>query len=137
MATASETVGLLLEKWEAEKRNLPMRKDVIEAIDKHLQRLQDRRRSIGVSAVCAGHEADKGLDLRVKLIAAMRSLGDAKSVVLCIRIVCSPFKVDHGAADPMRDQIIESDTHTSGGLFPSKGKRHEGFAFSRYASIAG
>ena len=40
LATARETVGLFLEKWEAEKRNLPMRKDVIEAIDKHLHKLQ-------------------------------------------------------------------------------------------------
>jgi len=40
LTTARETVGLFLERWAAEKRNLPMRKDVIEAIDKHLHRLQ-------------------------------------------------------------------------------------------------
>lgn len=40
LTTARETVGLFLERWAAEKRNLPMRKDVIEAIDKHLHKLQ-------------------------------------------------------------------------------------------------
>ena len=40
LTTARETVGLFLERWAAEKRNLPMRKDVIAAIDKHLHRLQ-------------------------------------------------------------------------------------------------
>jgi len=40
LTTARETVGLFLERWTAEKRNLPMRKDVIDAIDKHLHRLQ-------------------------------------------------------------------------------------------------
>lgn len=39
LATARETVGLFLEKWAAEKHHLPMHKDVVAAIDAHLQRL--------------------------------------------------------------------------------------------------
>ena len=39
LVTARKTVALFLEKWAAEKRNLPMRDDVIEAIDRHLKTL--------------------------------------------------------------------------------------------------
>ncbi|EKF59864.1 HipA N-terminal domain-containing protein [Agrobacterium albertimagni AOL15] len=37
--TAKETVALFMERWEAEKSNLPMHQDVVEAIDKHLKTL--------------------------------------------------------------------------------------------------
>ncbi|MFN4127601.1 hypothetical protein [Pannonibacter indicus] len=37
--TAEETVALFTERWEAEKTNLPMHKDVAEAIGKHLETL--------------------------------------------------------------------------------------------------
>lgn len=37
--TAKETVALFMERWEAERTNLPLRKDVVEAIDKHLTTL--------------------------------------------------------------------------------------------------
>ncbi|MFN4169952.1 MAG: type II toxin-antitoxin system HipA family toxin, partial [Pannonibacter phragmitetus] len=37
--TARETVALFMERWEAEKTNLPMHKDVAEAIGKHLATL--------------------------------------------------------------------------------------------------
>ena len=37
--TARETVALFMERWEAEKANLPMHKDVAEAISKHLATL--------------------------------------------------------------------------------------------------
>jgi serine/threonine-protein kinase HipA len=39
LATARETAALFLEKWAAEKHNLPMRKDVIEIIGSHLKTL--------------------------------------------------------------------------------------------------
>jgi serine/threonine-protein kinase HipA len=37
--TARETVALFMERWETEKANLPMHKDVAEAIGKHLATL--------------------------------------------------------------------------------------------------
>lgn len=37
--TAKETVSLFMERWETEKANLPMHKDVVETIDKHLATL--------------------------------------------------------------------------------------------------
>ncbi len=37
--TAKETVALFMERWETERTNLPMHKDVVEAIDKHLTTL--------------------------------------------------------------------------------------------------
>ncbi|WP_273793485.1 type II toxin-antitoxin system HipA family toxin [Brucella anthropi] len=37
--TAKETVALFMERWETEKANLPMHKDVVETIDKHLTTL--------------------------------------------------------------------------------------------------
>lgn len=37
--TAKETVALFMERWEAERTNLPLHKDVVEAIDKHLTTL--------------------------------------------------------------------------------------------------
>lgn len=37
--TARETVALFMERWEAEKANLPMQKDVAETIGKHLETL--------------------------------------------------------------------------------------------------
>ncbi|MBP1853596.1 type II toxin-antitoxin system HipA family toxin [Rhizobium halophytocola] len=37
--TAQETVSLFMERWETEKANLPMHKDVVETIDKHLTTL--------------------------------------------------------------------------------------------------
>ena len=37
--TAKETVEIFLEKWGSEKHNLPMAKDVLEAIEAHLQTL--------------------------------------------------------------------------------------------------
>ncbi|MFV1582658.1 MULTISPECIES: type II toxin-antitoxin system HipA family toxin [unclassified Phaeobacter] len=39
LATARETVDLFMEKWTTEKRHLPMRKDVTETIDAHLETL--------------------------------------------------------------------------------------------------
>jgi serine/threonine-protein kinase HipA len=39
LATARETVGLFLEKWASEKHHLPMQRDVVTAIDAHLQRM--------------------------------------------------------------------------------------------------
>ncbi|MGH1454096.1 MAG: type II toxin-antitoxin system HipA family toxin [Paracoccaceae bacterium] len=39
LATARETVDLFMEKWTTEKRHLPMRKDVTETIDAHLEAL--------------------------------------------------------------------------------------------------
>ena len=39
LATARETVDLFMEKWSTEKRHLPMRKDVTETIDAHLETL--------------------------------------------------------------------------------------------------
>nr|WP_299961648.1 type II toxin-antitoxin system HipA family toxin [uncultured Roseobacter sp.] len=39
LTTARETVSLFLQKWAAEKHNLPMRKDVVETIDSHLETL--------------------------------------------------------------------------------------------------
>ena len=37
--TAKETISLFMERWETEKANLPMHKDVVETIDKHLTNL--------------------------------------------------------------------------------------------------
>ncbi|MBX9462825.1 MAG: type II toxin-antitoxin system HipA family toxin [Aquamicrobium sp.] len=37
--TAKETISLFMERWETEKANLPMHKDVVETIDKHLTTL--------------------------------------------------------------------------------------------------
>ncbi|MBO9507192.1 type II toxin-antitoxin system HipA family toxin [Thalassospira sp. A3_1] len=37
--TAKETVSLFMERWETEKANLPMHKDVAQTIDKHLMTL--------------------------------------------------------------------------------------------------
>lgn len=37
--TAKETISLFMERWETEKANLPMHKDVVEIIDKHLTTL--------------------------------------------------------------------------------------------------
>ncbi len=37
--TARETVALFMERWETEKANLPMHKDVAETIGKHLETL--------------------------------------------------------------------------------------------------
>ncbi|MDD7911998.1 type II toxin-antitoxin system HipA family toxin [Pseudovibrio exalbescens] len=37
--TAEETVALFMERWESEKANLPMHKNVVETIDKHLPTL--------------------------------------------------------------------------------------------------
>ncbi|HJO52683.1 type II toxin-antitoxin system HipA family toxin [Sulfitobacter pontiacus] len=39
LATARETVDLFMEKWTTEKHHLPMRKDVTETIDAHLEAL--------------------------------------------------------------------------------------------------
>ena len=39
LATARETVDLFMEKWTSEKSNLPMRRDVTEIIDAHLETL--------------------------------------------------------------------------------------------------
>lgn len=39
LATARETVALFLERWATEKNNLPMRRDVTEIIDAHLETL--------------------------------------------------------------------------------------------------
>lgn len=39
LATARETVDLFKEKWASEKRHLPMKKDVLEIIDAHLETL--------------------------------------------------------------------------------------------------
>jgi len=39
LATARETVALFMARWTAEKQNLPMRQDVIDAIDRHLETL--------------------------------------------------------------------------------------------------
>lgn len=39
LATARETVALFLAKWAAEKNHLPMRRDVVSAIDAHLKTL--------------------------------------------------------------------------------------------------
>ncbi|HEV7436875.1 MAG TPA: hypothetical protein VGO22_18730 [Pseudorhizobium sp.] len=35
----NETISLFMERWEAEKAHLPMHKDVVDAIDKHLPTL--------------------------------------------------------------------------------------------------
>ncbi len=37
--TATETISLFMERWETEKAHLPMNKDVVDAIDKHLKAL--------------------------------------------------------------------------------------------------
>ena len=37
--TATDTVALFMERWQTEKRHLPMHKDVVESIDKHLTAL--------------------------------------------------------------------------------------------------
>lgn len=39
LATARETVELFMTKWASEKQNLPMRQDVVDAIDRHLETL--------------------------------------------------------------------------------------------------